>query len=56
MAEEDKGTDEPRGTEVDSTGKMPENVPDAPGAGEQIGRREGMFGVGAPATPPATAA
>ncbi|MGZ8745266.1 MAG: NADH-quinone oxidoreductase subunit C [Nocardioides sp.] len=33
------------GTEVDATGTMPENVPDAGGSGEVIGRREGMFGV-----------
>ncbi|ROR89516.1 NADH-quinone oxidoreductase subunit C [Nocardioides aurantiacus] len=31
------------GTEVDSTDRMPENVPDH--EGEQIGRRQGMFGV-----------
>lgn len=31
------------GTEVDATDRMPENVPD--GRGEQVGRREGMFGV-----------
>jgi NADH-quinone oxidoreductase subunit C len=38
--------DEPTpGTEVDATGKMPENVPSADGTGEVIGRREGMFGV-----------
>ena len=37
-------TTEP-GTEVDATDKMPENVPDAGGSGEQIGRRVGMFGV-----------
>ncbi|SDS62291.1 NADH dehydrogenase subunit C [Nocardioides scoriae] len=40
MSDEPRST---RGTEVDSTDRMPENVPD-PG-GEQIGRREGMFGV-----------
>ena len=31
------------GTEVDATEKMPENVPSV--GGEQIGRRDGMFGV-----------
>ena len=38
MAEEKKGT------EVDATDRMPENVPST-GTGEQIARREGMFGV-----------
>src|SRR6478609_8497661 len=32
------------GTDVDATSTMPENVPSTEGA-EQIGRREGMFGV-----------
>jgi NADH-quinone oxidoreductase subunit C len=33
----------PTGTDVDATDRMPENVPDS--GGEQIGRRQGMFGV-----------
>jgi NADH-quinone oxidoreductase subunit C len=33
------------GTDLDATDKMPENVPEGDGTGEQIGRREGMFGV-----------
>ena len=54
MAEESNGKDhgkdpvkqEGQGTDLDATDRMPENVPDAPGAGgEQIGRRHGMFGV-----------
>ena len=32
------------GTDVDATDKTPENIPSATG-GEQIGRRQGMFGV-----------
>ncbi len=37
--------DEPTtGTDVDATDKMPENVPQD-GSGEQIGRRQGMFGI-----------
>lgn len=34
-----------KGTEVDATDRMPENTPDSDGTGEQIGRRQGMFGV-----------
>jgi len=33
------------GTDVDATDKMPENVPSTGDEAEQIGRREGMFGV-----------
>ena len=52
MADDDKdkpnlttGPLTPTGTDVDATDKMPENVPEGDGTGEQIGRREGMFGV-----------
>ena len=49
MAEENKGKDpvanEGRGTDLDATDRMPENVPDASETGELIGRRRGMFGV-----------
>ena len=33
------------GTEVDATSTMPENVPSPDSGSEQIGRRQGMFGV-----------
>ncbi len=46
MSEGTKGTEgnEPAGTEIDATEVMPENTVATTG-GEQIGRREGMFGV-----------
>ncbi len=37
--------DAPPGTEVDATSTMPENVPSPDSGTEQIGRRQGMFGV-----------